>query len=61
MKSFNIACLVRRFDGLGIGNCCRCLEHCSVRGVEFVVKKRVAFVITFLFFETLIMFVTDNI
>ena len=61
MKSFNIACLVRRFDGLGIGNCCHCLEHCSVRGVEFVVKKRVAFVITFLFFETLIMFVTDNI
>ena len=40
MKSFNIV-VFGRFDGLGIGNCCHCLEHCSVRGVEFVVKKRV--------------------
>ena len=35
------SCLVRRFDGLGIGNYCHCLEHYSVRGVEFVVKKTV--------------------
>ena len=29
------------FDGLGIHNCRHCLEHCSVVGVEFVVKKGV--------------------
>ena len=41
LRSFNIVVFSPTFDGLGIHNCRHCLESCSVRGVEFEMKKRV--------------------